>query len=275
MFWLFCGISHVSEQTRLAAFCFENLLWFLLISLTLNLQPADCYPSIALHEACKQRRQLAWLATYKDSRTVPVLSRNILKQPLTSLHLGINKSHKMNEPYSCCMAGIAAFPALYAKKTMSQLWLVILEVNKHQIKLFLWSTVQLLYLYILKNTSCSHILICGIQGIFHMHRLLYNTGAPQAFHIPLTDHGCKCTQVQNGTKSFLWLPQQKKKKKKFSREATDQQAPAGPHLECVVALYRFSLFYCFNAQLMGVTGLTLQGAAFRCVSQCSEIWWEM
>lgn len=96
-------------------------------------------------------------------------------------------------------------------------------------------------------------------------------GAPQAFHIPLTDRGCKCTQVQNGTKSFLWLPQ----KKKFSREATDQQAPAGPHLECAAALYRFSLFYCLNAQLMGGTGLTLQGAVFRCVSQCSERWWEM
>lgn len=148
MFWLFCGIGHTSEQTRLAAFCFENLLWFFKISFTLNQQPAGCYPSIALHEAWKQRRQLAWLATYKDSRTLPVLSRNIPKQPLTILHLGINKSHQMNEPYSCCMAGIAAFPALNAKKTMSQLWLVLLEVNKHQIKLFLWSIAQL----------CNHII---------------------------------------------------------------------------------------------------------------------
>lgn len=30
----------------------------------------------------------------------------------------------------------------------------------------------------------------------------------QAFHIPLTDHGCKLTQVQNNSTSFLWLPLQ-------------------------------------------------------------------
>lgn len=117
---------------------------------------------------------LVLLPPIKTADTLPVLSC-IPKQPLTILHLGINKSHKMNEPYSCCMAGITAFPA---KKTMSQLWL-------HQIKLFLWSIAQLCNHIIplhSENTSCSHFLICGIQDIFHTHRLLYNTGQMKGPH---------------------------------------------------------------------------------------------
>lgn len=63
----------------------------------------------------------------------------------------------------------------------------------------------------------------------------------------------------------------KKKKKVFLGCKTTRPAPAGPLLECAIALYRFSLSDCLTGQLKGVIGLNLRGAAFRCVSQLSEI----
>lgn len=69
--------------------------------------------------------------------------------------------------------------------------------------------------------------------------------------------------------SIALAAKKKKEKKKLFQGSNSH--PAGPHLECAIALYRFSLSDCLTGQLKGVIGLTLQGAAFRCVSQLSEI----
>lgn len=97
-----------------------------------------------------------------------------------------------------------------------------------------------------KKAPHSHYLSWVMQCVIHMHRLCYRSTEPdtgqmwggpkavdQAFHIPLTDHGCKCAQVQNNSETFLWLSEHS-----FPE---GQLAPAGPHLECAVALYRCSL----------------------------------
>lgn len=52
---------------------------------------------------------------------------------------------------------------------------------------------------------------------------------------------------------------------------TARPAPAGPLLECAIALYHFSLSDCLTGQLKGVIGLNLRGAALRTVSQLSEV----
>lgn len=84
----------------------------------------------------------------------------------------------------------------------------------------------------------------------------------QVFHIPLTDHGCKCTQVQNNSESLALAA-------KFSREVT---RPAGSSWTptgmccCPVSFYTA---HCLTGQLTGVIGLTLWEAAFRCMSQWS------
>lgn len=89
-------------------------------------------------------------------------------------------------------------------------------------------------------------------------------GAPwlrhQAFHIPLTDHGCKLIQVQNNTESFLWHSYVKFPMQGSNRASSCKDCV----LCCVVALHRFSLFLTnLTAQLTRVISLTQWEALFR------------
>lgn len=94
-------------------------------------------------------------------------------------------------------------------------------------------------------------------------------GAPrlrhQGFHIPLADHGCKRTQVQNNSESFLWPSQQSfPGKRQAGRHQLD------PDWNVLLPFIAFHFPRCLTAQLTGVIGLTLWEAVFRCMSQWSE-----
>lgn len=71
----------------------------------------------------------------------------------------------------------------------------------------------------------------------------------QAFHIPLTDHGCKCAQVQNNSETFLWLSQ-----RSFPEASWLQLDPTW---NVLVPFIAFHFPYCLTAQLTRVIGLTL------------------
>jgi len=61
-------------------------------------------------------------------------------------------------------------------------------------------------------------------------------GAPGLFHIPLTDHGCKLTQVQNSSRSFyLFIYLTLTAKKVFQELNGARPTPAGRRQECVLS----------------------------------------
>lgn len=85
--------------------------------------------------------------------------------------------------------------------------------------------------------------------VFHTCRACF-TGVkdvcwgPNRGHIPLTDHGCKHTHKFRTTANLFYTSH--RKKKVFMGSKTARPAPAGPLLECAIALYHFSLSDCLT-----------------------------
>lgn len=131
-------------------------------------------------------------------------------------------------------------------------------------KIVWWTFIKQSYLNVLIISPSRYNYVC------FRHVTQDKCGGPpglqhQAFHILLTDRGCKLTQVQNSTSSFLWHSHQV-----FPRERQAGRLQLDPAWNVLLPYIAFHFPHCLTAQLTGVIGPTLWEAVFRCISQWSE-----